>query len=96
MRPQHRRLEAVVSGRVQGVGFRWFVQRQASLLGLTGGVRNLSDGSVEVVAEGPPAGLADLLIDLKAGPSGAHITGVTPADLPSTGEFSSFTIWSSR
>ena len=48
-----RRVVAVVHGVVQGVGFRWFVQREASRLGLTGWTANLVDGTVEVVAEGP-------------------------------------------
>ncbi len=90
------RLEAAVRGRVQGVGFRWFVRQRAGFLGLVGGVRNLSDGSVEVVAEGPEAALQALLEDLAAGPSGAHVAGVEPAWLPATGEFTAFEVWSSR
>lgn len=46
------RVVALVSGRVQGVGFRWFVQRRAEAAGLTGSARNLADGRVEVVLQG--------------------------------------------
>jgi len=90
------RLEANVRGTVQGVGFRWFVQRHATLLALTGGVRNLRDGSVEVVAEGPPEALAALLRDLQAGPSGARVSAVHHAMLQATGEYFTFEVWSSR
>jgi acylphosphatase len=67
----------VVSGRVQGVGYRYFVLRQADLLGVSGYARNLSDGSVEVVAEGSEAALADLEERLREGPSFAEVTRVT-------------------
>jgi acylphosphatase len=53
MTDQHVRLTAWVSGRVQGVGFRWWTRRQAQQLGLVGTATNLPDGRVEVVAEGP-------------------------------------------
>ncbi|MCA1822935.1 MAG: acylphosphatase [Mycobacteriales bacterium] len=55
------RLTAWVSGRVQGVGFRWEVRRTAEALGLRGWAANLDDGRVEVVAEGPRAACAGLL-----------------------------------
>ena len=57
MRAPPQRLVATVRGMVQGVGFRWFVQREAARLGLDGWVANQVDGSVEVVAEGPDAAL---------------------------------------
>jgi acylphosphatase len=66
----------VVRGRVQGVGYRYFVLRQADLLGLAGFARNLADGSVEVVAEGSEGALADLEARLREGPSFAEVTGV--------------------
>jgi acylphosphatase len=62
------RLSAWVSGRVQGVGFRWWTRQQADLLGLAGYARNLDDGRVEVVAEGPAADCRELLSRLR-GPS---------------------------
>lgn len=71
-----RRLEATVRGRVQGVGFRWFVSRVASRLELDGWVSNRSDGSVQVVAEGPEPALESLLVALERGPQGAHVDRV--------------------
>ena len=63
-----RRLHAVITGRVQGVGFRYFVLRCARDLGLVGWVRNRPDGSVELVAQGEESSLRGLLADLKQGP----------------------------
>ncbi|MCC6386898.1 MAG: acylphosphatase [Dehalococcoidia bacterium] len=64
----------VVSGRVQGVGFRDFVQARARALGLTGYVRNLPDGrSVEAVAAGPAAALDALAAAIREGPGGSHV-----------------------
>ena len=61
-RPTHLvRVEAVVRGRVQGVGFRWWTQSQAEELGLSGYARNLADGGVEVVAEGSRVDVERLL-----------------------------------
>ena len=71
----------VVTGRVQGVGFRWFVMREASRLDLAGFVRNLSDGTVEVVARGPSQALTALERKLAVGPSGAHVHGVDKAEV---------------
>ena len=71
-----RRLHAVVSGRVQGVGYRATTFDEARRLGLAGWVRNRVDGSVEVLAEGPRAKL-DLLLDyMRCGPRGAHVASV--------------------
>jgi len=70
-------LRVVVRGRVQGVGFRDYVETHARLLGLSGYVRNLSDGrSVEVVAEGARHDLERLTDYLRKGPTGSHITAV--------------------
>lgn len=65
-----------VSGSVQGVGFRYFTQRAAGRLGLSGFVRNLRDGRVEVFAVGPPGRLEALKTDLERGPNGALVSGV--------------------
>jgi acylphosphatase len=65
-----------VRGRVQGVGFRYFVQRQAVRLGLAGYTRNLDDGRVEVYAIGTPAHLAELEGLLRQGPRWADVRGV--------------------
>jgi acylphosphatase len=66
----------LVRGRVQGVGFRDFVQREASALGLTGYVRNLDDGQVEAVACGTPAQLAEFAGRLHRGPRWSDVRGV--------------------
>jgi len=66
----------LVSGRVQGVGFRWFVVREASSRGLTGWTRNLPDGRVEVVAQGEPDAVAELGGALARGPSAARVDRV--------------------
>jgi acylphosphatase len=65
-----------VAGRVQGVGFRWFVARRAQALGLDGMARNLADGSVEVVAAGPADALDELEAALHAGPATASVDRV--------------------
>lgn len=70
------RLTALVSGRVQGVNYRAFVQTHARNLGLSGYAENLGDGRVEVVAEGPRAALGDLLLRLKQGPAHAEVSEV--------------------
>jgi acylphosphatase len=66
----------VVQGRVQGVGYRYFVLRQAERLGVAGFARNRADGSVEVVAEGSEATLADFEARLREGPSFAEVANV--------------------
>ena len=69
-------LHFLIQGRVQGVGFRWFVQREASELELRGWVRNTEDGDVEVVAAGDPADMAELRASLKRGPRGSRVDRV--------------------
>ncbi len=86
------RLHVLLQGRVQGVGFRYFVQRQAAGLRVTGWTRNRWDGSVEVVAEGDRAQLEALLRALRRGPSGARVTTVVPNWRDATGEFQTFSI----
>ncbi len=71
-----RRLDVVVRGRVQGVGYRFFVLRHAARLGLDGWVANEEDGSVRVRAEGPADALHELLEALRAGPSGSRVDDV--------------------
>jgi acylphosphatase len=72
----------VVSGRVQGVGFRWFVHRHAARMRLSGWAENLPDGRVEVVASGPDAVLAELEDLLRRGPSSAEVDALEITDLP--------------
>jgi acylphosphatase len=86
------RLEATVRGDVQGVGFRWFVQRQAAALGLDGWVANAPDGSVQVVAEGAPASVERLLALLQEGPSAARVERVEARHQPATGSIRGFQI----
>ncbi|MHA1685727.1 MAG: acylphosphatase [Candidatus Heimdallarchaeaceae archaeon] len=73
----NKRLEIKVYGIVQGVNFRWYTREYASKLGLTGYVRNLLDGSVEIVAEGPEEALYNLLKFAKRGPPSAQVYNVT-------------------
>jgi acylphosphatase len=70
------RLHAVVRGRVQGVGFRWFVVRAAAGLGLEGWVMNRADRAVELVAEGPGERLDELLAVVRRGPPGSSVEAV--------------------
>jgi acylphosphatase len=70
------RLTAWVRGRVQGVGFRWWVRSQALALGLTGSASNLADGRVEVVAEGPRTACEALLALLRGGTTPGNVSGV--------------------
>lgn len=84
------RLKAVVRGEVQGVGFRWAVQRQAGQLGLTGYAENLPDGSVRVEAEGDPDRLDELERFLHQGPRWAEVQSLDSQRVPATGEFHRF------
>ena len=86
------RLVAVVRGQVQGVGFRWFVQREAARLGLDGWVSNQPDRSVEVVAEGPDAALDQLVLQLWEGPLGSSVGAVDVRHEPARGNIVGFTI----
>jgi acylphosphatase len=72
----------VVSGRVQGVGFRWFVEREAATLGVTGWVRNREDGRVEVMATGTRQQLIDLHSRLREGPRAARVDEVAVSPAP--------------
>jgi acylphosphatase len=88
----HERLEAIVTGRVQMVMFRDFTQRKASGLKLVGEVRNLSDGTVHVLAEGPREKLEALVQKLHRGPILAHVENVAASWHPATGTFTKFRI----
>lgn len=88
----NRRLDAVVRGQVQGVGYRFFAIRAATELGLVGWVANLPDGAVRCVAEGDVASLEAFAERLRAGPAAALVDAVLTAWPPATGEFSSFSI----
>jgi acylphosphatase len=86
------RLEATVRGRVQGVGFRYFVVRRAMELDIVGWVANASDGSVALVAEGPPEALDDLEDVLRIGPTGAVVEAVDAVRMAGTGRFDRFRV----
>ena len=70
----------VISGRVQGVGFRWFTQETASREGLTGWVRNLPDGRVEAIVEGDSESVTRVERALRTGPRGARVATFTVDD----------------
>ena len=73
MRSSERCVQVRIRGRVQGVGYRYFAREQAVLLGLRGHVRNMPDGSVEVVAQGPATALASFLEQLRQGPAAGYV-----------------------
>jgi len=85
-------MHLLVTGRVQGVGFRWFTQRAAAQAGCTGWVRNLADGRVELVAEGGDGALGQLREAVQAGPSGSTVDQVDESRTDATGEFTEFAI----
>ena len=84
--------EIFVSGRVHGVNYRAFTEQEANLLGLAGYVRNLSDGRVQVEAEGNRKAIEELINRLRKGPGRAHVTGVEVSFKPAHGKFTVFTI----
>jgi acylphosphatase len=82
----------VVRGRVQGVGFRWFVEREAHVLAVTGWVRNNADGSVEVLAQGTRDQLLGLRSRLRQGPRAARVDEVEESEVGPVAGLSSFRI----
>src|SRR5712692_4661195 len=82
----------IVRGRVQGVGFRWFVEREAHILGISGWVRNNSDGSVEVMAQGTREQLLGLRSRLREGPRAARVDAVEESEAKPAAGISSFRI----
>jgi acylphosphatase len=88
----HIRLHAIVDGRVQGVGFRYFVLETATVLKITGWVRNTSDGQVEVTAEGERKALERLLDALRHGPRSAYVIQVSQDWQPASDEFDRFDV----
>jgi len=79
--PRNERWQLLIRGRVQGVGYRASCCRKAKELGLSGWVRNLGDGSVEVQAEGPAHLLTELRLWCERGPRGAEVLGVSHGHL---------------
>jgi acylphosphatase len=86
------RAEIIASGVVQGVGFRYFVTRNARALGLTGYTQNLFTGEVLTVAEGERYAVEELIEKIKIGPSRAYVKNVQVSWLDYKGEFKSFEV----
>jgi acylphosphatase len=82
----------LISGKVQGVGYRYFAQRAAARHQVVGYVRNLPDGRVEALAEGTSASVESFLHDLATGPSWAWVENVEELNLEPTGTYSSFLV----
>ena len=82
----------LVRGRVQGVGFRWFVEREAHLLQIAGWVRNNSDGSVEVLAVGRAEQLSELRIRLQEGPRAARVDDIEESVVEPVAGLNSFQV----
>lgn len=82
----------LISGEVQGVGYRFFAQRAAARHQIAGYVRNLADGRVEVLAEGALASVEGFKHDLAAGPAAARVAQVEELNLEPTGSYNSFRI----
>ena len=95
MTPTEKAVEArrfIVRGRVQGVGFRWFVEREAHLLGIAGWVRNNHDGSVEILAHGTRDQISGLHSRLREGPRAARVDAVEVLEATLVEGMSSFRI----
>jgi acylphosphatase len=82
----------LISGEVQGVGYRFFAQRAAARHQVTGYVRNLPDGRVEALAEGFPADVEAFMHDLATGPAYSNVANVEEINLEPSGSYSSFRI----
>lgn len=86
------RVHLIVQGRVQGVFYRDTARRRAAELGLSGKVRNLMDGTVEIIAEGPRDSLDELILWAHEGPPAASVTAVDISFSEATGEFRDFRV----
>jgi len=85
-------MQAIVRGRVQGVGFRYSARSQAQRLGITGWVKNRADGAVEVYAEGSREDLAAFEEWLREGPPYAHVTGIEVRRPVPVGSYTRFSV----
>ena len=92
MASAEKRLHAVIRGRVQGVGFRYFVQENAYRLNVKGWVRNRWDGTVELEGEGKQRDLEQLLKVLHRGPTSSIVSEIETEWLPAAGEFIDFRV----
>lgn len=86
------RVHAIVEGRVQGVGFRYFVRQAANALSVGGWVRNLADGRVELMAEGQKEALEALLRSVREGPRASKVSRIEQNWGDAQGEFEGFAI----
>jgi len=82
----------IVHGRVQGVGFRFFVQHVGNRLGLVGNVRNRPDSTVEILVEGTERSIAEFIRQVEKGPALAWVQRVDVVDVPAQGAYGSFSI----
>ena len=92
MTESNKRLHGFISGRVQGVGFRYFTQQIANELAITGGVQNTWDGKVEFVAEGTEEQLSVFKRKVSRGPSSTTITDMKITGMAANGDFHSFRV----
>jgi len=95
MTPTEKPIDArrfLVRGRVQGVGFRWFVEREAHILGIAGWVRNNHDGSVEILAQGTRDQISGLHSRLREGPRAARVDAVEVSESRPVDGLNSFRI----
>jgi len=86
------RCHLIISGHVQGVGYRMYARDEANRLALTGNVRNMPNGTVEITAEGAPAALCKMLAWCLSGPPMARVTDVKENFTTATGKFKDFKI----
>lgn len=84
--------EIKITGRVQGVGFRYFVQKRANEFGIKGWVKNTPDGGVQVMAQGHEKDMETFLEHLKIGPSMARVVKLEKSILPGLEDFTCFSI----
>ena len=84
--------QIVVRGRVQGVGFRYFVRETGMRLGLTGDVWNCEGGTVEIIVEGPPSEIAEFIREVEKGPPVSHVKRIEVRAVPPTGRYASFLV----
>lgn len=85
-------VKVIFKGRVQGVGFRWYTVQKARSFNVNGYVKNLSNGDVEVMAEGEKQSVTEFISQLRSGPSFAHVTDVQIEELPYENRFDSFDV----
>jgi acylphosphatase len=92
MSQERKGLHLLIDGRVQGVGYRWFARNAGRELGLTGKVRNLPDGRVEIHAAGDPDKLAELIGRLREGPPAARVQSIAEEELATIPDWDRFDI----